>query len=97
MEFSQGMSRPSRTSDSAFREVVARSGSGMSQDMARYFGEHMAMLHAATSSRPSQTTENTSEGDETEPLASDRWGVVTRDLPTPPRQVSDSTTDTIDF
>lgn len=91
------MNRSSRPSDSALREVVARNGSGMSQDMARYFGEHMAMLHAATSSRPSQITENTSDGDETEPLSSDRWGGVPRNLPTPPRQVSDSTTGTMDF
>lgn len=89
LEHAESLHRSSRPSDSALREVVSRNGSGMSQDLARYFGEHMAMLHAATSSRPAQTMENPSEGDETEPFSSDPWGIASRDLPTPPRQVSD--------
>lgn len=91
MDFPQGSLHPPRASDSALREVVARNGSGMSQDMARYFGEHMAMLHAATSSRPSQTMENASEGDETEPLSGERWADASRDLAIPSRHVSVST------
>lgn len=84
--------RSTRQPDSALREVAQRSG--MSQDMARYFGEHMAMLHAATSSRPMPRTPRTEElleererdRDEAEALSGDvvhRAWIVPRD-PSPP-------------
>lgn len=83
-------SRSARQTDPALREVVSRSG--MSQEMARYFGEHMARLHAATSSRPSQTPEDSNERDETEALSGDlesrAWFVASEHAP-PGRLVSD--------
>lgn len=83
-------SRSARQTDSALREVVSRNG--MSQEMARYFGEHMARLHAATSSRPSHIPEDSNERVETETVPGDlesrAWFVASEHAPTG-RLVSD--------
>lgn len=91
---------PPLPTDPALRDAILRNGrreiaaqnDRHQQEMARYFGEHMAMLHAATSARPLADTP--SEGDETEPIR-DRWASASRDRPTPPRQVSESSTEQI--
>lgn len=68
--------------------------------MARYFGEHMARLHAATSSRTEQNTDDANERDETDAftgaadLESRSW-FIPSDRPAPPRHVSDFLTGTI--
>ncbi|CAN8106470.1 unnamed protein product [Discula destructiva] len=69
--------------DSAMREWAS---SGLDEE--RYFGAHMAMLHAATSSRTH--AETPSDGDETEPTTANRWASMTRDRPTPPSQMPPS-------
>lgn len=60
--------------------------------MARYLGEHMARLHAATSSRPSQDSEASNERDETELYPGDpefRSWIIPSDRPTATRHVSE--------
>ncbi|ROV92759.1 hypothetical protein VMCG_09072 [Cytospora schulzeri] len=52
------------------REVITRNGP-MSQEVVRYFGEHMARLYAGTSSRgTTQESEATPEGEGREPTSS---------------------------
>lgn len=55
----------SRRREPVLREVITRNGP-MSQEVVRYFGEHMARLYAGTSSRGTQDSEATPEGDSQE-------------------------------
>lgn len=55
--------------------------------MARYFGEHMARLHAATSSRPEHNTDDANERDETDALMN--TGYLGSIRPAQPRHVSE--------
>ncbi|ROV90525.1 hypothetical protein VPNG_10050 [Cytospora leucostoma] len=65
------LSRDNTTQDGSgrrepvLREVITRNGP-MSQEVVRYFGEHMARLYAGTSSRGTQDSEATPEGDSQE-------------------------------
>lgn len=53
-----GSGRP----EPVLREVITRNGP-MSQEVVRYFGEHMARLYAGTSSRGTQDSEGATEGE----------------------------------
>lgn len=88
--------RQARATDPASR-TESPSRYAVHQDMARYFGEHMAMLHAATSSRSRPRTETPSEGDETEPTAAYGRALQTHDRRPDNRRVSESSTKTTHF